>query len=659
MGFAVTLSFFWLQACAQSATHLDEGASGGSTVSGSGGATASGGFTGSGGVGATASGGSGALGSGGGNGTSEPPFDASGLVVQGTSGPEMCVLSDDGRYLLVTVQNTGQTDVGKTTVQLVTEALSAGDVAHELRLAAPSLAPGESSVLEFDRGPAVGFVEDWSFSLIVDPDGLHGGPYPPVLGNCQDLRSRAKIAMGPLADFYHTDTGLWGENDWWTSANQLETVIDYTRETGDATYFEQIDNTYTKNSADDFDKWGYYDDDGWWAMAWIKAYDLTRNQKYLDMAKTIFTRMTGGWSEECGGGIYWASPKAGAVGNSNKNAIPNSLFLQVAAKLHQRTPGDSGSGSYLEWAEREWDWFKNTGMLTENHQVVDGLTNLTACTAGGPIFTYNQGVLMGGLVDLAQSTGDDSLLDEATAIAQATIDQMATEDGILLEPPCGGDICVQFKGVFMRNLRHLYRARPLPEFLVYMKRQSDHLWTTDVRNDQDQFGWEWHLPFDKATAGRQSSALDALIAAVGSSNLNLSLGANASGSAGCTATEGADRAIDGGPTTKWCSGGGSGQTLTVDLGAPQTMVGFRLRHAGSGGENSAWNTRDFAIEVSGDATNWKEVVSVSGNTSDVTDHPIPSVEARYARVVVRQAQTGTDFLAARIYEFEILGAWLE
>jgi predicted alpha-1,6-mannanase (GH76 family) len=511
----------------------------------------------------------------------------------------------------------------------------------------------------FDRGPIVGFVEKWQFSITIDPDHLHGAPHPPILGSCMDMRSRAAAGMAPLMAWYDAGTGLWNTTDWWTSANQLETLIDYARETGDAKYFDPIDNTFAKNQASNFDRFGYYDDDGWWAIAWIKAYDLSHQRKYLDMAKTIFARMSGGWSTQCGGGIYWASAKAGANGLKSKNAIPNSLFLQVAAKLHQRTPGDSGPNSYLDWAQREWSWFKASGMLTSKHQVVDTLTSLTDCLPGGPIFTYNQGVLLGGLTDLAASTGDTALLDEASAIAHATMMLMAGPNGILKEAPCGGDICVQFKGVFMRNLARLYKARPLPEFLAYMRRQSDQLWYWD-RNDQNQFGNAWHLPFDKATASRQSSALDALMAAVSSSNLNLALGAGATGSPPCTAAGAASDAFDGSSRwdSKWCSGGLGDQVLSADLGMARYVVGFRIRHAGAGGENIDWNTRDFEIETSIDGLTWTRAVTVTNNTDDVTTHPIPGITARYARLHITRAQSTVDTPAARIYEFEIFGIGL-
>ena len=505
--------------------------------------------------------------------------------------------------------------------------------------------PGADAAAGADAGGVAGAVD--------------AGPLPTAAFD-DTLRARAAAGMVPLQTWYDATTGLWNKTDWWTSANQLETVIDYSRETGDPTYFADIDTTFEKNKVGNFDHFGFYDDDGWFAIAWIKAYDVSHQQKYLDMAKTIFTRMAGGWDAKCGGGIYWASAKAGSNGLMNKNAIPNSLFMQVAAKLHQRTPGDAGPGSFLDWAQREWTWFKGTGMLTAKHQVVDGLDGLTTCKAGGPIFTYNNGVLVGALVDLGVGTGDATLLDEASAIASATMSMMNDGKGTLKEAPCGGDICTQFKGVFMRNLAALYRARPAADLQAYAGHQSDQLWTAN-RNAQDQFGYEWYVPFDKADASRQSSALDALVAAVMTANLNLALvGSTATGSAPCSAAGAASNAIDGSSRwdSKWCAGGMGGQTLVVDLGATRKIVGFRVRHAGAGGESSGWNTRDFELETSADGQTWTRVVAVTGNTADVTTHGIPPVMARDVRLHVTTAQTATDNLAARIYELEVFGTGL-
>src|SRR5581483_9133810 len=94
----------------------------------------------------------------------------------------------------------------------------------------------------------------------------------------------------------------------------------------------------------------YYDDEGWWALTWIRAYDLTGDARYLDAAKFLFKDMAAGWDDHCGGGIWWNKERR------YKNAIANELFLLAAARLHQRTPDDRGPGSYLDWARREWRW---------------------------------------------------------------------------------------------------------------------------------------------------------------------------------------------------------------------------------------------------------------------------------------------------------------
>ena len=67
------------------------------------------------------------------------------------------------------------------------------------------------------------------------------------------------------------------------------------------TYTSDLQTTFSKNSAAHFLN-QFYDDEGWWALAWIDAYDLTHDASYLSMSKTIFADMTGGWDAACGGG---------------------------------------------------------------------------------------------------------------------------------------------------------------------------------------------------------------------------------------------------------------------------------------------------------------------------------------------------------------------
>jgi predicted alpha-1,6-mannanase (GH76 family) len=340
----------------------------------------------------------------------------------------------------------------------------------------------------------------------------------PSGGDISTLMANAKLAaasrsdldsgMAALHNFYQSDVGLWQTAKWWNSANALETTIDYSRVTNTTTYRSTIANTFDKQQANHFFSPWFYDDEGWWALAWIKAYDLTGESRYLDMAKTLFEDMKQGWDDNCGGGIWWLKNR------TYKNAISNELFLSVAARLHLRTPNDQGAGSYLDWAKREWQWFKQSQMINSDHLINDGLDK--ACQNNQrTTWTYNQGVILGGLVDLYHSTSDPELLTQAEAIADAAMKALAPT-GVLQEPcepnNCGIDGS-QFKGIFVRNLLYLHQATGKPEYKDFILKNAE----TILANNNDstgKFGLVWLGPFDQADAVRQSSALDAVNAAV-------------------------------------------------------------------------------------------------------------------------------------------------
>jgi hypothetical protein len=223
---------------------------------------------------------------------------------------------------------------------------------------------------------------------------------------------------------------------------------------------------------------------------------------------------------------------------------------------------------------------------------------------------------------------------------------------------CSGD-GLQFKGVFMRYLGGLYAVSPTNDIQRFILRQARTNWDYN-RNPDNQFGSRWSGPFDSADFTRQGAVLDSLNAAVAAGHPNLALGRPVESSAPCAPNESGSDALDGSalPNSKWCSGGASGQYLSVDLQEARTVVAFTIRHAGAGGEDSGWNTKDFKIEISDDGLEWEPVVTVSGNTDDISHHPIDPVDTHHVRLTIEQAQSAPTLVAARIYEFEVLGAGL-
>jgi len=332
-----------------------------------------------------------------------------------------------------------------------------------------------------------------------------------------DYRGYAAAGTAALQQWYRPWRGLWATTGWWNSANALTAVIGYTQWTGDRSYAGVIETTFRAGR-----RWHrgpesfinrYYDDNAWWALAWVAAYDLTRDRRYLEAARSIFDRNTAGWDDTCRGGLWWNEDR------KYKNAITNELFLTLAARLHQRVPG--AGDHYRSWALREWDWLRASGMIGTSGLVNDGLT--AACANnGGTTWTYNQGVILGGLAALQEISGDRGYLEQGESIADATLARLASPalagvPGILAEPgeataaPKGDH--TQFKGIFVRYLCDFCRPSPRPGYRSFILANARSIWD-NARNADNQFGFRWGGPFDQADASRQSSALDALNAAV-------------------------------------------------------------------------------------------------------------------------------------------------
>ena len=332
------------------------------------------------------------------------------------------------------------------------------------------------------------------------PQESEPGPY----------RDWAGAAADALQRWYRPRTGLWKTTGWWNSANALTAIIHYCQRTGSQTHRHVIETTFararlvTPGFTNEF-----YDDDGWWALAWIAAFDLTGEARYLELARVLFDGMASGWDDVCGGGLWWTRAK------TYKNAIPNELFLLIAARLHQRT---TSAGGYLDWALREWEWFSSSGLIGSAGLVNDGLT-ADCVNNGGTTWTYNQGVVIGGLTALYQITGDGAYLERAEAIAAAALRDLTVPPGILAEPverpgaESGADL-PQFKGILVRNLYELYRHSPRAEYRDFFLANATSLWRNS-RNRRNQFGLVWSGPFDRADAARQGSALDVFNAVVG------------------------------------------------------------------------------------------------------------------------------------------------
>jgi len=215
--------------------------------------------------------------------------------------------------------------------------------------------------------------------------------------------ANAETAYTNLMQWYNTTNGLWiPSTGWWNSANCLTVVadlaaIDSTVKSEASTIWQNtLTNAQAYNqhqakvmstsmlmttvqgssqsaSTSGFLN-GYYDDEGWWALAWIAVYDLTGDVQYLNTAVSIFNDMYAAYGTTPCGGIWW--DKA----HTYVNAIANELFLSVASHLANRVSGKKAH--YVSIAKAQWAWFQNSGLINSKHLINDGLTTSTCKNNG-------------------------------------------------------------------------------------------------------------------------------------------------------------------------------------------------------------------------------------------------------------------------------------
>jgi predicted alpha-1,6-mannanase (GH76 family) len=361
-----------------------------------------------------------------------------------------------------------------------------------------------SWVTRFVRRPALlaiaSLIAVVSVTLLAPPQS--GAASTPFAG-----MSPQRAGMAELMKSYNPSTGLIG-NVWWQAAVAQSTLETFQQTTGFAGYRRVMATAFRDHKSGNFEN-AYNDDTGWWGLAWLQAYVMTGDKPYLKMAETDADYIHQSWDQTCGGGVWWSTSR------KYKNAIPNELFLELTAWLHNTIPGDS---KYLNWANAEWNWFSGSGMINKSDVINDGLTAHCANNHRNT-WTYNQGVLLAGLAQLYRATNNRALLTTAEGIGQAAIRHL-TIGGVLREP-CSGAQCgnnaggdqQSFKGIFVQDLKVLAVTARTSQFSGFFAKQARTIESHDT-DGHHQLGMFWSGPLTDRTSYSQASAEAALVAAL-------------------------------------------------------------------------------------------------------------------------------------------------
>ena len=276
---------------------------------------------------------------------------------------------------------------------------------------------------------------------------------------------------------------------YWPQAHALDVVLDAYSRTGDPKYRQLIGAWYEgvrRKNGGSFLK-AYYDDMEWNALAMLRAYEVTDEEQFRAAVDTLWRAIKAGWTDVAGGGIMWSEGTP-----HSKNAISNAPASVLASRLY-RLSGDTDD---LAWARKTFAWQKkrlveaSTGAVWDHVVVENGTEEIRKDW----IFTYNQGMFLAAALELYETTGDTTYLDDAIKAADFALDRLTTEEGLLVDEGDGdGGL---FKGIFVRYLAQLILEEDLPaptrnRYVAFLAHNAEALWEEGTNKDQILFGTYW------------------------------------------------------------------------------------------------------------------------------------------------------------------------
>lgn len=163
-------------------------------------------------------------------------------------------------------------------------------------------------------------------------------------------------------------------------------------------------------------------------------------------------------------------------------------------------------------------------------------------------------------------------------------------------------------------------------------------------------------------ARRNRQHLDALSAVwpgLRMSSENLALRKTAIATHATIPSEAADKAVDGNPRTSWSSDRAGVKSLQIDLGAPQVITRWVVKHARNSGTAAEANATTFSLDASVDGKTWAALDGVKDNVADVTNRAIIPTQVRYLRLHIHEPSFQNYSAAARVPEFELYGGTID
>jgi len=305
-----------------------------------------------------------------------------------------------------------------------------------------------------------------------------------------DIRVAAQKSLDAFNHaFYshHFSTGYFRHSttnsrpaDFWKFAEEIEMVVDAQEHYPSAAHQRQISRLikgFEKKHGTIWSKNPFNDDIMWMCIASLRAYQVSGQEKYRDVARTNFDLcFARAWDTNfTGGGMFWK------VDNKSKNSCVNGPAA-IAACMLWKIYGDTG---YSNKAGLMMDWEKSV-LSNGRGKIFDNIS--TNGHIGRFSFTYNEGTYIGACNLLGR-------VEDAKMAADFTRERLCTNSPvgrILPQYNHMGDLA-GFNGIFIRWMTKFMVDQHLSgEYLDWLRSNAQAAWS--VRRP-DNISWDqWLTP---------------------------------------------------------------------------------------------------------------------------------------------------------------------
>jgi mannan endo-1,6-alpha-mannosidase len=237
---------------------------------------------------------------------------------------------------------------------------------------------------------------------------------------------------------------------WWEAGALWGAMLDYHHYTNDSSYNFATIQALLSQVGPDFDymvpaqqKDEGNDDQTFWGFATMSAAEKGYPQptigtySWVELTENLWNTQVRRWdTSSCNGGLKWQIFSFNN-GYDYKNSVSNGAFFQLSARLARFT----GNQTYIEWANKSYDWSINVGLIDPNYHIFDGTDDTQNCSTQNQIlWTYNVGIALYGAAVLYNYTNGSSLWATRTeGLLNATANFFSPYDNasnIMYEPAC-------------------------------------------------------------------------------------------------------------------------------------------------------------------------------------------------------------------------------